>query len=85
MSYSYEKMSHLNERHTRVEQALSLGITRPTLNKWLVKYKQEKYYRENNKLYLELRDAIQSKFGVSPKNFIKQISSDLYICSIKRL
>jgi len=85
MSYSYEAMNNLNYRHTKTELAMKLGTTRPTFDKWLIKYKKEKYCKDNLILFNKLRDAIQSEFGLSPENFIKQISSDLYICSIKRV
>lgn len=83
MSYSYEAMSKLNYRHTKTELVKQLGTTRPTFDKWLIKYEKEKECKEKLYIFDKLKEAIHSEFGLSPEKFIKQITSDLYISTIK--
>lgn len=83
MKYSYEAMNKLDYRRTKTELKDQLGISRPTLDSWLIKYKKEKECKEKLYIFNKLKEAIQSEFGLSPEMFIKQITSDLYICSIK--
>lgn len=83
MKYSYEAMNALRQTWTKTEQAEHLGITRPTLDSWLIKFKKEKECKEKLYIFDKLKEAIQSEFGLSPETFIKRITSDMYISSIK--
>lgn len=83
VSYSYEAMSTLRSSWTKTEQAEHLGISRPTLDNWLIKFEKEKECKEKLYIFDKLKEAIHSEFGLSPEKFIKQITSDLYISTIK--
>jgi len=85
VSYSYEEMSKLRPSWTKTEQAKHLGISRPTLDNWLIKFEKEKECKEKLYTFNKLKEAIQSEFGLSPEMFIKQVTSDMYVCTIKRL
>lgn len=78
-------MSTLRSSWTKTEQAEHLGISRPTLDNWLIKFEKEKECKEKLYIFNKLKEAIQSEFGLSPEMFIKQVTSDMYVCTIKRV
>lgn len=75
-------MNTLRSSWTKTEQAEHLGISRPTLDSWLRKYQKDKECKEKLYTFEKLKEAIQSEFGLTPENFIKKITSDLYVCRI---
>lgn len=78
-------MSTLRSSWTKTEQAEHLGISRPTLDNWLIKFEKEKECKEKLDIFEKLKEAIQSEFGLTPEMFIKQVTSDMYLCTIKRV
>lgn len=78
-------MNTLRSSWTKTEQAEHLGISRPTLDKWLIKFEKEKECKEKLYIFNKLKEAIQSEFGLSPEMFIKQVTSDMYLCTITRV
>jgi len=76
-------MSTLRSSWTKTEQAEHLGISRPTLDNWLIKFEKEKECKEKLYIFEKLKEAIQSEFGLTPEKFIERTGSDMYNCTIK--
>lgn len=76
-------MSLLPESWSKTEKAKHINTTRPTLDKWLIRFNQEKECKEKLNTFKILSEAIQSEFQMTPEKFIKRIKSDLFICSIE--
>lgn len=59
MSYSYETMSKLNHRLSKMELSKQLGISRTTLDKYLEQFEQEKPIRIELNTHRRLIEALR--------------------------